>query len=61
MVHILSQLGDEYANIVATIKVRENALSYFELFEKMIHFERGLRETSQNPIPSLITSNYTSR
>lgn len=59
MVHILSQLGDEYANIVAAIKVRETALSYSELFEKLIDFERGLSETSHSPTSSLITANYT--
>lgn len=59
MVHILSQLGDEYANIVAAIKVRETALSYSELFEKLIDFERGLSETSHSSTSSLITANYT--
>lgn len=46
MVHILSQLGDKYSNIVAAIKVRETALSYPELFDKLLDFERGLKETT---------------
>ncbi|KAJ9545937.1 hypothetical protein OSB04_025644 [Centaurea solstitialis] len=47
MVHILSQLGDEYGNIVAAIKVRETALSYSELFDKLLDFERELKETTE--------------
>lgn len=61
MVHILSQLGDEYGNIVAAIKVRETALSYPELFDKLLDFERGLKETIQASTSPLLTANYTSR
>ncbi|KAL4563236.1 hypothetical protein LXL04_027276 [Taraxacum kok-saghyz] len=35
MVYILSQLGDDYNTIAAAIKVRENPLSYSELFDKL--------------------------
>ena len=40
LVHILSQLGDEYSAIVAAIKVRETPLSYPELFDILVDVER---------------------
>lgn len=45
LVHILSQLGEEYGSIVAAIKIRETPLSYSELFDKLLDFERALKES----------------
>lgn len=61
MVHILSQLGDDYSTIVAAIKVRDTSLSYSELFDRLTDFERALKETSlsSDSIPAIV--NYTSR
>ncbi|KAI3526642.1 hypothetical protein L1887_05902 [Cichorium endivia] len=61
LVHILSQLGEEYITIVAAIKVRENPLSYPELFDKLTDFERALKETSSITTPPVTTVNYTAR
>ncbi|KAL4563146.1 hypothetical protein LXL04_027180 [Taraxacum kok-saghyz] len=61
MVHILSQLGDDYNAIAADIKVRDNPFSYAELFDKLSDYERALKETS-SPLESTPTTvNYTSR
>lgn len=39
VVHSISQLGDEFNNIVAEIKVRESPISYSKLFDKLTDFE----------------------
>ncbi|GJZ13147.1 retrovirus-related pol polyprotein from transposon TNT 1-94 [Tanacetum coccineum] len=44
VVHILTQLGDEYNNIVAAIKVRESPITFSELFDKLTDFERMLKD-----------------
>lgn len=61
MVHILSQLGDDYSTIAAAIKVLDTPLSYSELFDRLTDFERALKETTpiSDSIPT--TVNYTSR
>ncbi|KAJ9560958.1 hypothetical protein OSB04_006118 [Centaurea solstitialis] len=61
MVHVLSQLGDEYNTIAAVIKVRDNPLSFAELFDKLQDYERALKDHSSAAEPSLTTANYTSR
>lgn len=61
LVHILSQLGDDYNTIVAAIKVRENPLSYLERFDKFSDFERALKDATPNYEPTLLTANYTTR
>ncbi|KAL4566494.1 hypothetical protein LXL04_030610 [Taraxacum kok-saghyz] len=61
LVHILSQLGDEFGTIVAAIKVHETPLSYSELFEKLADFERALKEQAVPSEPMLTTANYTAR
>lgn len=42
--HILTQLGDEFNNIVVAIKVYESPISYSKLFDKLTFFERMLKE-----------------
>lgn len=60
MVHILTQLGDEYNSITAALKVRENPISYPELFDKLVDFERSL--TANEPSPTmLVTANATQK
>ncbi|KAJ9563150.1 hypothetical protein OSB04_008310 [Centaurea solstitialis] len=61
LVHILSQLGDEYTTIAAALKVRDNTISYPELFDKLLDFERSLKATSVTSEPLLSTVNYTNR
>ena len=61
LVHILSQLTDEYNTIVAALKVRETPISYPELFDKLLDFERSLKAVPVTPEPVLTTVNYTNR
>ena len=61
LVHILSQLGDEYGTIVAAIKVRETPLSYSELFDKLTDFERAFKEQTAASEPVLTIANYTAK
>ncbi|KAJ9560019.1 hypothetical protein OSB04_005179 [Centaurea solstitialis] len=60
MVHILTQLGDEYGPITAALKVREHPISYPELLDKLMDFERSLTEAGSNT-PILATANVTQR
>ncbi|KAJ9558499.1 hypothetical protein OSB04_013113 [Centaurea solstitialis] len=59
LVHILSQLGDEYTTIAAALKVRDNPISYPELFDKLLDFERSLKATSVTSEPLLSTQGGT--
>ncbi|KAJ0456166.1 putative RNA-directed DNA polymerase [Helianthus annuus] len=59
IVHILNQLGDEYSNMVAAIKARDNSISYPELFDKLVDFEQSIKESE--PTPVMATVNYTHR
>ncbi|KAM0043363.1 putative RNA-directed DNA polymerase [Helianthus debilis subsp. tardiflorus] len=60
MVHILSQLGEEYSSITAALKVRDQPISYPELFDKLVDFERSLKDVdSGNPL--IATANATQR
>ncbi|KAJ9556427.1 hypothetical protein OSB04_011041 [Centaurea solstitialis] len=61
LVHILSQLGDEYTSIIAAIKVREHPISYPELFDKLVDFERSLKEAEFAAAPMVVTANYSQR
>ncbi|KAM0037972.1 putative RNA-directed DNA polymerase [Helianthus debilis subsp. tardiflorus] len=59
-IHILGQLGDEYRNFVAALKARDTALSFSELFQKLVDFERSLKEDVVSS-PSITTVNYTNK
>lgn len=62
IVHIITQLGNDYGPIVAAIKVRETAISFSDLFEKLTDFERSLKD--KEPVdssPPIATVNYTNR
>ena len=54
MIHIINQLGDDIKTIVAAIKVRENPITYSELYDKLVDFERLLKETTIPP-PDVVT------
>nr|GFB48274.1 zinc finger, CCHC-type [Tanacetum cinerariifolium] len=59
IIHILSQLGDEFNNIVAAIKIREPPISYSELFDKLTDFERMLKDNDSSLSLIIATANYT--
>ncbi|KAL4582707.1 hypothetical protein LXL04_007266 [Taraxacum kok-saghyz] len=59
LVYILSQLGDEYNSITAAIKIHEQPISYPELFDKLVDFERTLKESEPTPVPMIATTNYS--
>ncbi|KAL4565106.1 hypothetical protein LXL04_029190 [Taraxacum kok-saghyz] len=61
MAHVLSQLGEEYGPIVAAIKIRETPLSYPELFDKLLDFERAVKEASPPSDSFPATVNYTAK
>jgi len=61
LVHILSQLGDEYTSIAAAIKVCDQPLSYPKLFDKLVDFERSLKEANSIAAPMIATTNYSQR
>lgn len=56
---ILSNLGDDYKSIIAVIKIRETPMSYPELFDKLVDYERSLKEAET--APAIATVNYTQR
>ncbi|GKC73638.1 integrase, catalytic region, zinc finger, CCHC-type containing protein, partial [Tanacetum coccineum] len=57
LVHILSQLDDDYGTIVTAIKVCETPLYYSELFDELTDFKRALKEQIAVPEPVLTTAN----
>ncbi|KAL4576526.1 hypothetical protein LXL04_012621 [Taraxacum kok-saghyz] len=57
IVHVLSQLGDDYAHIAAALKIRDTTITFPDLFEKLVDFERTLKETQ--PAPAIIAVNNT--
>ncbi|KAF5815150.1 putative RNA-directed DNA polymerase [Helianthus annuus] len=61
LVHITSQLGEEYKPLVAALKVRVTPISYPELFEELLDFERSLQESAPIAEPILATVNATTR
>ncbi|KAJ9542597.1 hypothetical protein OSB04_029103 [Centaurea solstitialis] len=58
MIHIIKQLGDDFKTIVPTIKVRKNPITYSKLYDKLVDFERLLKET-EIPSTDVLTANYT--
>ena len=59
IVHVLSQLGDDYAHIAAALKIRDTTITFHDLFEKLVDFERTLKESQ--PAPAIIAVNNTQR
>ncbi|KAK9063529.1 hypothetical protein SSX86_017399 [Deinandra increscens subsp. villosa] len=61
LVYILSQLGDEYNSITAALKVRDQPITYPELYDKLVDFERSLKE-AELVVPTVIpTANAAQR
>ncbi|KAD2392962.1 hypothetical protein E3N88_39939 [Mikania micrantha] len=60
LVHIINQLGDEYNNITAALKVRKQPVTYPELFDKLVDFERSLKEVASSTL-LIATANVTQR
>ncbi|XP_015164531.1 uncharacterized protein [Solanum tuberosum] len=52
----LSSLGPEFREISAAIRARDTAISYEELFEKLLDFELFLRHEDAKKLPSSITA-----
>lgn len=61
LVHILSRLGEEYGPITFALKVRETSISFAELFNKLVDFERYLKETKVPATPIIATAKYSQR
>ncbi|KAL4586189.1 hypothetical protein LXL04_010821 [Taraxacum kok-saghyz] len=59
IVHILTQLGDNYKHITAALKVRDTPLTFSDLFAKLVDYERSLHETIS--APTIATVNYTQK
>ncbi|KAI4315920.1 hypothetical protein L6164_023949 [Bauhinia variegata] len=59
IVHIITQLGDDYSPIVVAIKVRDSSISYFELFDKLTNFERLLKDKGTSNKPLIAIANAT--
>ncbi|KAK9074377.1 hypothetical protein SSX86_006975 [Deinandra increscens subsp. villosa] len=60
MVYILSHLGDEYSAVTAALKVRDSPITYADLFEKLVDFERSL-PTPEPVLPVPTTANVAQR
>ncbi|KAH0695610.1 hypothetical protein KY284_015664 [Solanum tuberosum] len=56
IVKILSGLGLEFREISVAIRARDTAISYEELFEKLLDFELFLRHEDAKKLPSTITA-----
>ncbi|KAK9065403.1 hypothetical protein SSX86_016786 [Deinandra increscens subsp. villosa] len=61
VVYILTQLGDEFNPITAALKVRETPIKYPELYDKLVDFERHLKDSAPPPSPILDTANVAQR
>ncbi|KAM0001247.1 putative RNA-directed DNA polymerase [Helianthus debilis subsp. tardiflorus] len=59
VVHVMNQLGDDYANLIAAFKTRDTTIAFPDLFEKLLDHERTLKESA--PEPTISTVNYTHR
>ncbi|KAF5808945.1 putative transcription factor interactor and regulator CCHC(Zn) family [Helianthus annuus] len=60
LIHISGQLGEEFGPMVAALKARDSPISYPELFEKLVDFERTLKESAPPP-PVMATVNFTQK
>nr|GEX74705.1 hypothetical protein [Tanacetum cinerariifolium] len=60
MVHILCQLGDEFKNVAQSLRLLDLKITFPELFEKLVDFEKELQQTIVNP-PLMATANFTQK
>ncbi|KAI3761585.1 hypothetical protein L1987_52005 [Smallanthus sonchifolius] len=57
IVHIINQLGDEYANVAAVLKMRDTTITFADLFDKLVDHERTLLEAqSASPMVTVNTA-----
>ncbi|XP_019161889.1 PREDICTED: uncharacterized protein LOC109158431 [Ipomoea nil] len=61
VVHIFTQLGDEYNSIVAALRVRTEAISYSELHDVLTDYERILQDNEAASTVHMPTANATQR
>ncbi|KAD4585815.1 hypothetical protein E3N88_23416 [Mikania micrantha] len=61
MVHILCQLGDDFKTIATSLRLLESKITFPELFEKLLDYERELSHMVVPPQPTMTTANYTQR
>lgn len=63
VVHILSQLGDDYTHISSALKIRETPITFPNLFEKLVGHQRSLKEVQPTPLIATVnhTHNYSNR
>ncbi|PWA77021.1 jacalin-like lectin domain-containing protein [Artemisia annua] len=57
VIHVMNQLGDDYASLVASFKTRDTTIAFPDLFEKLLDHERTLKENQALTEPSLTTPN----
>ncbi|GKA87122.1 hypothetical protein Tco_0808833 [Tanacetum coccineum] len=66
-VHILGQLGDDFASISAALKAWDTSITFPDLFDKLIDHERSLKDTQTTSViatvnnTQLTSSRYNSR
>ncbi|KAJ0681891.1 putative transcription factor interactor and regulator CCHC(Zn) family [Helianthus annuus] len=57
IVHIVNQLGDDYANVAAVLKMRDTTITFADLFDKLVDHERTLLEAqSASPVVTVNTA-----
>ncbi|KAM0059747.1 putative RNA-directed DNA polymerase [Helianthus debilis subsp. tardiflorus] len=61
LVHILSQLGEEYSQLNAALKARQHSITYPELFDMLVDHERSLKEIETTAAPLMATVNFSQR
>nr|KAJ0208302.1 hypothetical protein LSAT_V11C500255750 [Lactuca sativa] len=63
VVHILSQLGEDYNNITTALKFHDTAITYPDLFEKLLDHKRTLKDTTVSPAIATVnnTQKFTNR
>ncbi|KAJ0533609.1 putative RNA-directed DNA polymerase [Helianthus annuus] len=59
IVHVITDLGDDYKQVTAAVKIRDNPISFSDLFEKLVDHERTMLE--EKPPALISTVNRTQR
>ncbi|GFP89753.1 hypothetical protein PHJA_001119100 [Phtheirospermum japonicum] len=61
VVHVITQLGDEFNSIVAALRVRETPIAFSELSNILTDFERMMKENEAVHQSLLATANVTQK
>ncbi|KAD2805200.1 hypothetical protein E3N88_38577 [Mikania micrantha] len=56
IVHILSQLGDDFAHVPVAMKSRNTPITFPDLFEKLIDHERNIKVLSTAPMVATVNN-----